>query len=385
MRVLMVNRPDTFSVPGGDTVQMTQTASCLRGLGISVDLTTVDELNGIAKYDIVHVFNWEQLQPTKRCWYSLGRKRPMIALSPIFSLQTGHWYRKARQTKLQWRVVSHFLGDDRGGRLYDSWQEQKLRHSSVGREVRDCFDFPSLLLPNSATELEYARSIAGIDSSIKSRCAIIPNGVNRTLYQSAKPANLELLSELANKRFVLQVSRIQSEKNQAGLIEALMQDDIPIVFVGQESPYEPDYVELCRSLAARRGNVHFLGARGPEEIPGIFARAAVHVLPSWRESQGLVSLEAAAAGSGVVTTLIGGGRDYFGNRVHYCDPKSAASIRSAVVAALASPPNSDLRKHVLSNFTWNNAAELTLTAYRRALGLDNREDTCTTHSSLSLS
>jgi glycosyltransferase involved in cell wall biosynthesis len=113
--------------------------------------------------------------------------------------------------------------------------------------------------------------------------------------------------------------------------------------------------------------VHFIGSVPPEELPGIYRLAAVHALPSWRETPGLASLEAAAAGCRIVTTGIGSARDYFGEDAWYCDPPDRASIRTAVVGALAAQPSSRLRRRVLADYTWDAAARATLEAYQAAL------------------
>ena len=123
----------------------------------------------------------------------------------------------------------------------------------------------------------------------------------------------------------------------------------------------------CSDIAKKRGNVYFLGPKSAEDLAGIYALASVHVLPSWRETPGLVSLEAAAAGCRVVSTSIGSAREYLGNDACYCDPKDRDSIRRAVLDALNSPPSSQLRIRVLEQYTWEAAARTTLEVYRQVL------------------
>ena len=91
------------------------------------------------------------------------------------------------------------------------------------------------------------------------------------------------------------------------------------------------------------------------------------MLPSWRETPGLVSLEAAAVGCPVVTTSVGSTREYFGAEALYCDPWSRASIRKAVASAIRGPGSESLRLRVRRDFTWLRAAEATLRAYRLVL------------------
>ena len=65
-----------------------------------------------------------------------------------------------------------------------------------------------------------------------------------------------------------------------------------------------------------------------------YAAARVHALPSWIETCGLVSLEAALAGCNVVVSTAGHELEYFRDLAYYCDPANPASIRRAVVQAI---------------------------------------------------
>ena len=56
MKVLFQSRKTLYSVPGGDTTQITKTKEYLEKLGVEVDVSL--ELNpDVSRYDIVHVFN----------------------------------------------------------------------------------------------------------------------------------------------------------------------------------------------------------------------------------------------------------------------------------------------------------------------------------------
>jgi glycosyltransferase involved in cell wall biosynthesis len=174
---------------------------------------------------------------------------------------------------------------------------------------------------------------------------------------------------------VLEVGAISPVKNQLGVIEALYNLPVPLVFIGQPAAAMPEYAEMCKARGAERGNVIFIDRIPHEELPGIYALAAVHVLPSWRETPGLASLEAAAAGCRVVTTSIGSTYDYFGDLAWYCYPDDLISIRTAVESALQTSQTTALREHVLTEFTWQRAAEATLASYQTALSqIDHNGD-----------
>jgi hypothetical protein len=117
--------------------------------------------------------------------------------------------------------------------------------------------------------------------------------------------------------------------------------------------------------------VHFLGEIPHEDLSGLYQRAAVHVLPSYREVMPLVCLEAAAAGCRIVSTVVGGVREYFGERAWYCEPGNPKSIRKAVLAALSAPHTEELKNLVLSQYTWERAAQKTLDGYMRLAPAEN--------------
>jgi len=367
MRVLMVNRSDMHATPGGDTVQMNQTALELRNLGVTVETSTLDGIPPLRQFDLVHIFNWETFESFFNIQTEDFSFPPPLVLSPIFWFHSGHWYDDAVSSTWGWGLLGRALGRPKGRSLYEWWQGAKMRWGSRGKKMRRLLSVAAHLLPNSCTEHEHMRSVFGIREDMQARSTIVPNGVIRRLFDPLPHPSKDFMNEYGIRSFVLQVGRIQSAKNQLGLIEALYDTDLPLVFVGQFSAYEIEYAERCQRLARQRGNVHFVPPKAAEELAGIYTLAAVHVLPSWRETPGLVSLEAAAAGCRIVSTRNGSAAEYFGSEAWYCDPRDPDSIRRAVLEALNSPPSDRLRNKVLSCYTWEAAAQKTLEAYNKAL------------------
>lgn len=367
MRVLMLSRADVHSVPGGDTIQMLETKSELEKLGVHVQLGTIGQQLDPKEYDLVHIFNWEQVEPVLNTYGNLlANKLPMV-LSPIFWFHIGHWYDTAVSQKRLWNTINLTLGTSRSRMLYESWQQLKFRWGKRGQNLRRLLSVLVQLLPNSAVELQHLEKVLGLEGQLQERSTIVPNGVTRELFDPLPTPNEQFVKDYGLKNFVIQVARIQSAKNQLGLIQALSNTSFPIVFIGQPSPYEPEYVERCYAQAHCRGDVYFVNPKTPQELAGIYVQAAVHVLPSWRETPGLASLEAAAAGCRIVSTVNGSAQEYFGNDALYCDPRDSGSIRKAVMTALDHPSSGKLRNHVLEHFTWQVAAQSTLNTYYKAL------------------
>ncbi len=363
MRVLMINRADARQVSGGDVIQLEKTRAALRAKGIDVDVRLTDELDDHWNYDLVHIFNIQSPVGSWRACQRAKAKGLPVALSPIYWDFTECWYWTDPKLKPIWRILRSVLGKQ-GYPLYAQWQHIRSRASETWRIQRQLLLAADIVLPNSYLE---AKQIVK-DFRLKAadfRIAIVPNAIDRDLFEKATVVSLDAGAVLNGiKGFVLEVGRLSPEKNCLALIEALWKVDVPIVFVGKASPYAPEYAAVCRQKGQQRGNVHFLDWVPHEQLPGIYALAAVHALPSWRETPGLVSLEAAAAGCRIVSTSIGSAYEYFGDDAWYCHPADRNSIRKAVEQALRAGPSAGLRQRVLRDYTWDKAAEVTLAAYR---------------------
>ena len=56
LKIVMIARPNLFKVPGGDTVQLKETANALRMLDVEVDIHLEGDIN-YEKYQLIHFFN----------------------------------------------------------------------------------------------------------------------------------------------------------------------------------------------------------------------------------------------------------------------------------------------------------------------------------------
>ncbi|HSU27764.1 MAG TPA: hypothetical protein VLJ68_05240, partial [Chitinophagaceae bacterium] len=77
--------------------------------------------------------------------------------------------------------------------------------------------------------------------------------------------------------------------------------------------------------------------------------------------------EAAASFCNIVITDKGYTRDYFGEDAFYCDPGDPGSIYKAVENAAQSPLPEKLSEKIITRYTWEEAASVTLHAYKKVL------------------
>jgi glycosyltransferase involved in cell wall biosynthesis len=160
---------------------------------------------------------------------------------------------------------------------------------------------------------------------------------------------------------------LEARKNQSSLIEAMRDTDMKLVLAGPPTANQGRFVKHVKDAAASLANVHVLGSVTPQEKAWLYSLARVHVLPSWMETCGLSSLEAAVAGCAIVVSPNGDTRDYFGGDVEYCDPASPSSIREAIIRAYGRGPSATLEQRIRTEFTWQRTAEATFGAYARVL------------------
>lgn len=360
MRVLLLVRKDMGSEVGGDTTQVSQTAQALRSLGVKVEIDD-SALPSLRDYDVVHLFHldrpWENLVHVRRAKASARA----VVLSPIY-WPTDEFNRRGRRG-LQ-RLIARHLGPSHYENLrlaYTSYFSSTGGNSArvlynVDKARREMLASVGVLLPNSRAEASALREQFGCKTSQ----VVVPNAVDDSRY-AAEPKE----ESSAGRAGVLCVGRIEPRKNQLGLIQALEGSGIPLTIVGESGAQNRRYEKLCRRAAGP--DVQFLGRRDSHALAGLYRRARVHCCPSWYETPGLASLEAALSGCSLVVTSRGSTEEYFDDDVSYCDPGDAASIRWAILNAIEMEPSPDLIDRIRKSYSWTNAARRTIEGYELAL------------------
>ena len=206
---------------------------------------------------------------------------------------------------------------------------------------------------------ESARVVKGIGIPA-SKVKVVLNGVD--LPAESDP---ELARRHFNlpKEYLLHVSLYsEPRKNVLRLLEAVASTRLPLVIAGNPSG-DTAMLGAIQAAIAKMGNVHLLGFLEPRMLQSLYAGCRVFCLPSLHEGTGLVALEAAAHGAGVVITRNGGPPDYFKDLAYYVDPVGVGDIRDTILQAWEKPQGAELRAHVLSSLTWDQSARSLAAAY----------------------
>ena len=103
-----------------------------------------------------------------------------------------------------------------------------------------------------------------------------------------------------------------------------------MVFIGSGKNW-PSYPELCKQFLGDRLTI--IEHLPQPMLASAFAAANVHVLPSWMETCGLVTLEAALPGTPVVGSTFGHELEYLRQDTWWCHPGDPDSVKDAVEQA----------------------------------------------------
>lgn len=365
MRVVFCNRPDWQERSGGDVVQMLATKKALEAFfGITVHIASGPADQEIAYADLVHVFNVQD--PELGLPYLQAAKaanRP-TALSTIFWDLSHAWYVSTLARLKLFRPHGYWrTGKSAFDKIATTAAKTKGRpkyYSPTYRSnIREMVELADIVLPNSDEEgVQLARYIGcpiGLSASV----------VNALDLSMFSPSPRE-------RKGIVMAARIDPIKNVMGVLSATERlSSMPITIAGQVG--DPSYAEAVGKVAGRRNNVTLLDKGLPHaELPALYQSASVHVLPSFRESPGLATLEALSCGCKVVVSEADfcPVDTYFRglvNRVVFvCDPYEPRSIRLAIEEALDAKDTPELDEW-RARFSWKEAARQTFTAYRQVV------------------
>jgi len=356
MRVALIARSTLHRVPGGDTVQVLQTAAGLNSLGVTAQVKLANETIDYNGFDLLHFFNIAR--PADILRHIQHADKPYVVSTILFDHSEYDKYHR----KGLGMLFSHLSGDHieylktvaRCLRGKDSLVSPAYLWKGQYKSIVQVIKGAAMLLPNSVSE--YRRLVAKYTETAKYH--VVPNGIDPELFiglnQIKKDDNL-----------VVCAARIEGVKNQVNLIKALNNTRFRLLLIGTYAPNQHNYYQECRDIAA--ANIEFIGHLPQAELLKYYSQAKVHVLPSWFETTGLSTMEAAAMGCNVVITDKGDTRAYFEDNAFYCDPDSPESIRQAVEKASEANFNEAFRQKILNNYTWKQAAIQTLQAYQTSI------------------
>jgi starch synthase len=220
------------------------------------------------------------------------------------------------------------------------------------------------------------------------RVHVVGNGVDAEAYRPIDArAVVGAVGVAPDRPFALFVGRITRQKGVMHLLAAAEQlpPEVGLVLCAgaPDTPAERQQVaDAVAELQARRGGVVWIEAMLPrEQLVPLITAATVFVVPSVYEPLGIVNLEAAACGTAVVASAVGGipevvadGRTGLLVPYDQSDPATFERGLAERIAELALDADRARamgaagRERVLSEFGWPAIAQQTVEVYSRVLG-----------------
>lgn len=383
LSILFVLRPSAPTKPGGDVVQVRETADALRARGHRVEISADEEPSVPDGIDIVHLSNLTCPDETLRQARAVGSFRGPIVMMPIFidhadeatwGMQASFEAIRQAATGDELRVAQRGVAERTavitrpdGLRLLPPPLRADLGPNYTQKQ-REILQFVDVLIGNAYSE------IYCIHRHLSPRIpfAIAPSCCNPAVYHPDRAREFEEKYNLRD--FILSTGRVEARKQQLTLMQVARRwPDRPLVLIGRNE--DIGYGALMRICWAE--NVTLIGHMSENELAGAYAAARVVAMPSWDEVVSLTSVNAAACGASLVLTRNGFEHEYMRDDAFYCDPGDTESIASAIDDAWNSHEERRERRTALSErvrreYTWARSAEATENAYYRVLASNPR-------------
>ena len=163
---------------------------------------------------------------------------------------------------------------------------------------------------------ESMREILIRDYGVSSRCTVIPTGIDRQPFQDSDGRSIRSQLGWDDNLVMVTVGRLAPEKNWRTLIQAVVllvkdHEDFRVIIVG-DGPERQALQDLCTQSGISQ-KVKFTGKVPFSQVPHYLSAGDIFGFASTSETQGLVTLEALAAGLPVVAVDASGTRDILEN------------------------------------------------------------------------
>jgi len=211
----------------------------------------------------------------------------------------------------------------------------------------------------------------------RGRTRVIAEGLPARFGPQTKAKIDEVLARRELRRpYLLFVGQIAARKNLVALYGAWRElrrrdagRDLHLVLAG---PVQTGGDEIVARVKAspHADAVHLLGYVGDDELPALYAGAAVFVFPGKGEGFGIPILESMACGTPVVAANAGASPSTAGDAALYADPDEPDEWADAVERLLTNEKIRDfcveMGRRRAAQFTWKETARRTVEAYRDA-------------------
>lgn len=247
-----------------------------------------------------------------------------------------------------------------------------IAHMLVKRFANRC---DAIITPSPSTE-EYLRNL-GVSALVEA----IPTGINLDEYQrwsDTEIAEFRAHYVAPNDKLLISVSRLAKEKNMDFLVDGLIKahaltgQKFTCLLVGDG----PQYRHLKNKVAASglSDSIRLFGKMEPQQIALAYLAADVFVFASTSETQGMVLLEAMAAGCPVVAVRASGVNDVVRHGENGITVSESTDHWSQALGALLDDPGrlrtmSQRARETAARFSSDKIAQEVDELYRRVIAI----------------
>ncbi|MDX5405234.1 MAG: glycosyltransferase family 4 protein, partial [Bacteroidota bacterium] len=350
LRIAFISRASLYDQPGGDTIQIQETANALRREGHEVDILLSGTPLVEDGYDLVHFFNLGRpadllrympldiplvISPILVDYSQVEKNHPSPIRRSLFRIFGGNGM---EFLKVMGRSLSR-------SDLFPGWGYILRGH---WRSCRYLLASAQAVIPTTEAEAE----------RLKAEFGHIP--LSRVIGLGISDLFLNLTPPLVRKGIIC-VGRIERRKNQLNLIRAVRDLDIPLTIVGPVARNQPDYVAECKKEAG--ANVQFIGPVKQSDLIPLYLSHQVLAMPSYFETYGLTGIEGLACGCNMVYSEGGDAVEVYSEHAFSCYPDDPKSIREALLKALEIP-NEIPGPAFFKEHDWKHVARETLDVYQ---------------------
>lgn len=358
-KILIFDRFNSAQFPGGDTVQIKAIEKYLIQKGHNVTLSHNPQ-EDLSPFDYILIFNLTNPYEAYICAKAAVKyKKPYILFPVYWNLDSLNMPVNKSVKSMVKKVLPFFLKNIIRGRNF--YQANKQLMMELGLKPQEVFDMnkiivyilenSSVICPNSIAEWKHLEDNFRV-SKLNNNYKVIYNGIYlKELLSIVKDEEIFQKYNLP-KEYICCVGGIGPRKNQLNLIKAANEANINIVIIGQASKgYESYYDEV---KASAKQNIIFLGQLPQSETFKIVKNSIAHIQPSFIETPGLASLEAAALGVNIIVANTGPVKEYFSENVYYCNPYEPESIKLSLVIAYNQKKKENNIPFFINNYDWEN-------------------------------
>lgn len=229
---------------------------------------------------------------------------------------------------------------------------------------KEILDLCDAIITETSKEKNFIAETYNIDPN---RIFIIPNGISQDVLDG--DASLFRETHKEERDFILQVGRIDQNKNLLSVIKALDSTDIPLYIIGGPAKGQEKYYEECKKTAGN--NVHFLGWISHKDpmLRSALRAAKVLVLPSFEEIFGNAMFEALANGTNVVASNVLPVSEWgFSSAVEIIDPHDVDDIRKKIQIAINKDFDPTIEQYVKNEYSFDAIADKHISLYKSLIG-----------------